>query len=121
MAKPSVILQMCAALVWLGLGLVVQAAPPPGYQLVWSDDFNGPALDTNKWDYWLPGRRREAVNVSNAVTVTNGAATLTTYTDEGKHYTGMISTAGKFELVHGYWEARISYADAPGMWSAFWL
>ncbi len=29
--------------------LNLAAAPPPGYQLAWSDEFDGAKLDTNKW------------------------------------------------------------------------
>lgn len=97
------------------------AARLPGYHLVWADEFNGTALDTNKWIYSELGRRREALNVVEAVKVTNGCLTITTYTEGGRHYTGMISTERTFTPVHGYWEARIRFADAPGMWSAFWL
>jgi beta-glucanase (GH16 family) len=97
------------------------AAPPANYQLQWSDEFDGPMLDTNKWVHWLPGKRNDSLNVPDAVTVSNGLATLTTYTEGGKHFTGMISTQGKFEPVHGYWEARVAYTDSVGMWSAFWL
>ena len=94
---------------------------PPGYKLVWSDDFNGTALDTNKWGYWLSGPRRDALNVTNAVSVAHGRATITSYSENGRHFTGMISSQDRFEAAHGYWEARIRFADSPGMWSAFWL
>ncbi len=32
---------------------LVKAVPPPDWQLVWSDDFEGNALDTSKWSYQL--------------------------------------------------------------------
>ena len=91
------------------LGLLVfhgHAEPPPGYQLAWSDEFDGAQLD--------------ATNVPEAVNVADGKLTITTYTEEGKHFTGMISTKGLYESAHGYWEARIDFDDSPGMWSAFW-
>lgn len=97
------------------------AAPPDGYKLTWSDEFDAPSLDTNKWVHWLPGRRRDAVNAPDAVSVTNGCLTITSYTRDGRHFTGMINTKEKFEPIHGYWEARIRFDDSPGIWSAFWL
>jgi len=97
------------------------AAPPEGYRLLWSDEFDGGKLDTNKWIHWLPGRRRDAVNSPEAVSITNGCLTITSFTRHGQHFTGMISTKEKFEPVYGYWEARVKFDDAPGMWSAFWL
>jgi len=111
----------CLILLSLGLTTPALASPPPGYQLVWSDEFTGHTLDTNKWGCWLAGHRRDAENVTNAVSVAHGHVTITSYSADGANYTGMISSEGKFEPVHGYWEARIRYADTPGMWSAFWL
>ncbi len=103
------------------LALPVLAAPPTGYRLAWADEFDGTTLNTNKWIHWLPGRRHNSQNVPAAVSLGGGFLTLTTFTEEGKHFTGMISSAGKFEPVHGYWEARVSFTDTNGMWSAFWL
>jgi beta-glucanase (GH16 family) len=100
---------------------IASASPPAGYQLVWSDEFDGASLDTNRWNYWLLGKRRDAVNVTNAVSVGNGQLTIQTYTEGGTHYTGMISTVGRYEFKYGWIEARIAWCDSPGMWSAFWM
>ena len=121
MRKISFRLLAGLALILAGCATQPTGSRPPGYKLVWSDDFQGQALDTNKWVYWLSGPRRSAINVANAVSVAEGKLTITSYTEAGRQYTGMISSEGKFAPVHGYWEARIRYADAPGMWSAFWL
>ena len=105
----------------LSFAVSIYATPPEGYRLAWSDEFDGGALDTNKWSHWLSGKRRDAINTSNAVSVANGLLTITSYTEGRKHYTGMISTQHKFAPVRGYWEARIQFEDAPGGWSALWL
>ena len=97
------------------------AEPPPGYKLAWADEFDGTQLDLTKWTHWLPGKRRDATNVPEAVTVADGKLTITTYTEEGAHFTGMISTEKRYEKVGGYWEARIDFNDNKGMWSAFWM
>jgi beta-glucanase (GH16 family) len=102
-------------------GITLWAAPPNGYELTWSDEFDGVSMDTSKWDYRILGVRRDAVQVEDAISVTNGALTITTYTENGTHYTGMIGTQGKFEQAFGYWEARIQLFDSPGMWSAYWV
>lgn len=95
--------------------------PPLGYSLVWSDEFNGQELNTNKWKHWLPGKRRDSVNVADAVALTNGELVITTYTSNKTHYTGMISTEGRYEPKYGYYEARILFQGTAGMWSAFWM
>lgn len=107
-----------------GIALVcfaAQAAPPAGYKLAWSDEFDGPALDSSKWQVWLPGKRHDAINTAEAISLTNGCLVITTYTEAGTNFTGMVSTHERFEPVRGYWEARIAFNETPGMWSAFWL
>ena len=96
------------------------AEPPPGYELKWSDEFDGGKLDLQKWKHWLLGKRRDAVNTADAVSVADGKLTITTYTEGGQNYTGMVATEDKFERAFGYWEARIQWGDVPGTWSVFW-
>jgi len=108
------------------VALVAEAAPaaavPAGWALTLADEFDGPALDPTIWEHRLPGPRRQAVNTPDAVSF-DGAGNLVidTWTEEGTHYTGMIGTQGRFEQAYGWFEARIRFEDAAGMWSAFWL
>ncbi len=97
------------------------ATPPPGYYLVWNDEFNETALDTHKWDYWLLGPRRDAVNVTNAVSLTGSNLVITTCTVNGTNYTGMLASDQTFRARYGYWEASLKWGDTNGMWSAFWF
>ena len=121
--------QSCARLwrwrVLFGFLMLVHAVshgtPPPGYVLEWSDEFDGSSLDTNKWNQRLPGPRNDSINTSNAVSVANGTLTLTTYTEGGTNFTGMIGTEGLYMPRYGYVEARINFNDSPGEWSAFWM
>jgi len=97
-------------------------AVPAGWTLTLADEFDGPALDPAIWDHRLPGPRRQAVNTSDAVAFDGaGHLVIDTWTEDGTHYTGMIGTQGRFEQAYGWFEARIRFEDAPGMWSAFWL
>jgi beta-glucanase (GH16 family) len=109
------------------------ATPPPNYVQVWSDEFNGTALDTTNWGYRQPGQfRHDAINIRDAVSVGGGLLTITTYTQGGTHYTGMIQTAegvpnelqpngNKYMPRYGYIEASIDFDGTAGMWSSFWL
>ena len=94
---------------------------PAGYYLAWSDEFNEASLDTTKWDYWLLGNRRDAVNTASAVSLNGSNLVITTYTSGGTHYTAMVANDGKFRSRYGYWEASIKWGDTNGMWSAFWM
>jgi autotransporter-associated beta strand protein len=100
--------------------LNVSAASPDGYYLVWADEFSGSSLDLAKWGIWF-GPSRDAVNTPDAVTVGDGHLTITTYTANGTHYSGIISSEGKVRADYGYYEASIEFSGSPGMWSAFWL
>jgi beta-glucanase (GH16 family) len=98
----------------------VNAAPPEGYKLVWQDEFDGTKLDAAKWGMQI-GPRHDAINSSNAVQVKDGRLTLTSYTEDGKHFTGFLWSKGKYEPTYGYFEARIRFHTTPGQWAAFWL
>jgi beta-glucanase (GH16 family) len=111
-------------LLLLSLALVPSGADavPIGYALTFEDEFDGTTLDSATWDYRLSGPRRDAVNVPEAVRVDGeGHLVIDTWTEEETHYTGMIGTQGRFEQRYGWFEARIDFDGAPGMWSAFWL
>jgi beta-glucanase (GH16 family) len=102
---------------------VVAAAPqPPGYRLVWSDEFDGQSLDLRKWDYRDLGPRRDGVNVKDCVTLDGrGHLVLTTKRVGREYHTAMIGTEGRFETCYGYFECRVTMQTERGHWSAFWL
>jgi beta-glucanase (GH16 family) len=99
------------------------AQPPPVgpvRTLVWSDEFDGTALDPARWKVYA-GPRRDAVMTPDALTIGGGVLRFTTYTEGGVHRTGFIGTDGTFEQTFGYFEARIRFRGAPAEWCAFWL
>jgi beta-glucanase (GH16 family) len=98
----------------------VFCAAPPGYYLVWSDEFDGAELDSTKWYAWA-GPNRDGVNTPGSVSVSGGNLVVTTYTDNGVHYTGILSSDGRFWAKYGYIEGSLKMVGAPGMWSGFWL
>lgn len=108
-------------LICLVLILPIKANPPDGYELFWFDEFKSDKLDLSKWNYYDTGKRRNAINTPDAVSVKDGSLVISTYTENDVHYTGMVSTKGIFETRYGYWEARIKFSDAPGTFSDFWL
>ncbi|MFZ2725528.1 MAG: glycoside hydrolase family 16 protein [Methylococcaceae bacterium] len=90
-------------------------------KMFWHDEFRSQSLDLTKWNYRYTGLRNSAINTPNAVTVERGQLVITTYTNKGIHYTGMIGTQDKFEMTYGYVEARMKFHNMPANWSAFWL
>jgi len=98
----------------------ISAAPPPGYYLVWSDEFNGSSLDPTKWWVWNTPDR-SGYSVPQAVTVGNGCMTITTYTTNSANYSAIVSSDGFFRARYAYWEASVAFNGSPGMFSDFWL
>ena len=104
--------------------LQASAEPPPNYQLVFSDEFNGApsGLDKN-WDFQngpsghiLCSRWRE-----NAVE-TNGLCRLLNKkeTRAGQNWTS-ASLWTKRQFKYGYFECRYRYGAATGLNNSFWL
>ncbi len=113
------------------------------FDLVWSDEFDGDALDTTKWDdnqsvdtlHWGPIRKGGYWH-KDMVSVKDGNLVISTeYKSEplagntfgspdsyGEgYYTGMVTTAGKNDFLYGYFECRAILPKSTGMWSAFWM
>jgi len=119
-----------------------------GWNLTFSDEFNGSSLDTTKWSTCYPpdlgggtiqictnnpGLELECYEAAN-VTEGNGLLTLTAQTQsisscyEGggtygsyNYSSGMISSYGMFSQLYGYFEARMQLLDGAMYWPAFWL
>jgi beta-glucanase (GH16 family) len=112
--------------VWLAVALSAacgsaRAEAPAGYQLAWSDDFNGTALDTNRW-FYRTGERLLSFQKPENISVTNGLLRVALkHEDAGKvHYTagGVIS---RDAFKYGYFEARFRCPQSAGWHTAFWL
>ncbi len=93
------------------------------YTMVFEENFDGPAGTPPNPDIWEPhanGPRRDAINTDSAITLDGqGNLHITTYTEEGTHYTGITQTVQ--DWTYGYFEANIDFQGSGGMWSAFWM
>ncbi len=118
----AAVIAAAASMAWAP---VARAAPTGLDVLTWSDEFEGSSLDLTKWAHRASGPRHDGVLTPDAVSVGDGVLTITTYTDNATHYSGMISTHKRgsegFDQAYGYFEARVKFNSAPGQWSAFWL
>ncbi len=91
------------------------------WKLVWSDEFNGSALDESKWNI-LEGRRHDGWWSPKAISLDGkGCLLISVLKDGDKFLDGCINTKGKFERAYGFYVARIRYQRQQGHWSAFWL
>jgi beta-glucanase (GH16 family) len=104
--------------------------PPPGYTLVFNDEFNGSELDRNKWftryiyengqlDHLQSEKQRFRDNDNHVVK--NGALSLVARKSDkpGLYDSGMIRS--DWTTRYGYFEARVKVPDGKGVFPAFWL
>lgn len=99
------------------------------YQLVWSDEFNGTALDESNWTIQTGGGgwgNQEAQHYTNRpdnIRVEGGNLVIEGRKESygGNEYTSArIYSKGKREFCYGKLEARISLPAGQGTWPAFW-
>jgi len=98
------------------------------YQLQWSDEFNGTAVNTTNWAFetggggW--GNNEQEYYQSQNATVDNGNLVITARKENvaGLPYTSArLITKGKREFTYGRFEARIKLPQGQGQWPAFWM
>ena len=102
------------------LAAEVSSLPPPGYKLVFDDEFNGDALDVTKWGYRTDSKLLSTQMPEN-VSVSDGALKIALRKEpaKGKAYTGggIIS---RERFVYGYYEARFKTPGSEGWHTSFW-
>lgn len=115
------IIVICCIFVLL-LGINVMAEPPrEGYSLVFSDEFDGNALNREVWNYrdgsYLS---RGGRNDEKMVTVSNGELHIGFDKVGGEYHGGGIFS--KFGLGYGYYEVRSKlFGETGGLHSSFWV
>ncbi|MFC5924052.1 family 16 glycosylhydrolase [Micromonospora vulcania] len=106
------------------LGPVTSAHADPvgaGWTLAFSDEFNGSAVDTAKWNYRTDVKAYSAQRPQN-VSISGGAMNIALRQESygGKDFTGG-GLVSKQKLRYGYYETRAKINDGSGWHSAFWL
>lgn len=98
----------------------VTALPPAGYELVFSDEFDGDKIDTRKWGFRLDGKLLSIQRPEN-ISVRNGNLEIAMRKESvgGKEYTGG-GVISRRKFVYGYYEARFKTPPAEGWHTAFW-
>jgi beta-glucanase (GH16 family) len=100
-----------------------------GWEMVFSDEFNGDTLDKNKWAtrYIYNNETMDRFNDEDQryrdsqIKLSGGVLNLTAQKKEGSDYfeSGLIRSHRTF--YYGYYEARVFLPSGKGVWPAFWL
>ncbi len=134
-----------------GTGRVNPDSPKPkenildGYELVFSEEFNGSELDSSKWvtqylwgdELVINSEEQHYVDIQNkpdfgynpfsfdgeAITI-SAIETPDDLKDKAfgqKYLSGVITSYDSFKFTYGYVEARVQLPFGRGLWPAFWL
>jgi beta-glucanase (GH16 family) len=99
-----------------------------GWELVFSDEFDGDKLDRTKWAtrYLYNNETMDHFNDENqryhdSHVVSGGVLSLIAKKNPGSNVfeSGLIRSHRTF--YYGYYEARVFFPNARGVWPAFWL
>ena len=123
-------------------GAALAEAVAPERELLFADEFNGGALDRDKWivigpDFWVNNEQQAYIDDPSTIAFRSdvpgadgGALVLRPVFKPGADpkaernapfVSGRIESQGKFDFQHGRAEARIKLPDNVGVWPAFWL
>jgi beta-glucanase (GH16 family) len=108
--------------------------PPSGWRLVWQDEFDGNAVDGNKWGFEVNGggggnnelqyytARSQNAYVANGVLTIQALAERYCSTDGCRDYTSArLRTLGKGDWLYGRMEVRAKLPRGQGLWPAIWM
>jgi beta-glucanase (GH16 family) len=96
------------------------------WKLVWNDEFNGIAIDTNLWfisshEGWIyPGVKTKRSDKNLYLDGNGNMINVLTKNDKDTILFNHGITS-KYEKAFGYFEARVKFSTQPGWWTAFWL
>ena len=100
------------------------------YTMVWSDEFDGSALDENTWSYntggngWGNNEKQYYTSRPENIRVRNGMLEIEARKEqyENNEYTSArIMSKNKKTFTYGKFESRIKFPGGGGTWPAFWM
>ncbi|MBP5492700.1 MAG: family 16 glycosylhydrolase [Clostridiales bacterium] len=102
-----------------------------GYNLLWSDEFDGDAMDESKWNYephepgWTNNELQEYTTSTDNVFVRDGKLVLKAIKTEkdGKEYytSGKVTGQNKTDFLYGKVVVSAKVPEGQGLWPAIWM
>lgn len=100
---------------------------PPGWKLIWQDEFKGERLDSKKWNVLIREESKHNERqyyLPDEVWLEKGVLRIRSQVrsyGSMKYTSGRLDTRGKFAPVYGRFEIRAKLPAGKGMWPAHWL
>jgi beta-glucanase (GH16 family) len=105
----------------------------PSMQLVWSDEFNETALNTDFWSYeigngcsagicgWGNNELQSYTNASGNIATSDGKLVITALESGGSYTSARIKTQAKKDFSFGRIDVRAKLPKGKGIWPAIWM
>lgn len=114
------------------VAFIASAADPPGWELVWNDEFDGANVDLSKWEFEVNarggGNNELQYYVTNNARLRDGLLVIEARKErhtgpEGtRDYTSSrLRTKGKGDWLYGRFETRAKLPQGKGVWPAIWM
>ena len=100
------------------------------YTMVWSEEFDGTALDESVWTMqtggsgWGNNEKQYYTTRSENIRVQNGCLEIEARKEEfenNQYTSARIMSKGKKTFTYGKMESRIKFPGGKGTWPAFWM
>lgn len=102
-----------------------------GYNLLWSDEFDGDTMDETKWNYephepgWTNNELQEYTTSTDNVFVRDGNLVLKALktTKDGQDYytSGKVTGQNKTDFMYGKVVVSAKVPEGQGLWPAIWM
>lgn len=96
-----------------------------GYKLVWSDEFDGNALDKSKFQAYTQTHKRttelSGIKASDYVYVKDGQLHMLIKKFGDSFASGAVRTSSTMRYTYGYIEMKAKLPQGKGYWPAYWL
>ena len=103
-----------------------------GYNLLWSDEFDGPELNMEKWNYekhepgWTNAELQEYTDSTDNMYIEDGnlvIRAIKTKDDAGNDYytSGKVTGQNKTDFLYGKGVIRAKVPSGQGLWPAIWM
>ncbi len=98
--------------------------------LIWAEEFDGPTLDTNIWNFNLGdgcpqkcgwGNNERQIYTDSNHRIEDGKLVITARLQDGGYTSTRITTKDNFQFQYGRAEARLQLPQGTGVWPAFWM